>query len=179
VAFSEVTKLDVKRRAHFCCCLCHALGVEVHHIVPQAEGGLDTADNAAPLCPSCHETYGANPEKRKFIREARQLWYEICEKRYAADPSRLEQIANLISGTASKEDLAKGIEQIIQLLRNARDDPNRSASAKQRELQTLAGSLANTPFGGVSANKHCRNCNTYIGLLVGDTGRCPNCGSPW
>jgi hypothetical protein len=37
----------------------------------------DELENAAPLCPSCHETYGANPTKRKFLREARDLWYEI------------------------------------------------------------------------------------------------------
>ena len=66
--FSEALKLSMKRRAHFSCCLCHTLGVEVHHIVPRADGGSDDEDNAAPLCPTCHETYGANPIKRKFIR---------------------------------------------------------------------------------------------------------------
>jgi 5-methylcytosine-specific restriction endonuclease McrA len=53
MAFTETLKLTVKRKAHFSCCLCHSLGVEVHHIVPQAEGGPDTEDNAAPLCRRC------------------------------------------------------------------------------------------------------------------------------
>jgi len=44
------------------------MGVEVHHIISQEEGGSDREENAAPLCPSCHETYGANPQKRKFIK---------------------------------------------------------------------------------------------------------------
>jgi hypothetical protein len=73
VAFSESVKLAVRKRAHFQCCLCKSLGVEVHHIVPQSEDGGDTEENAAPLCPSCHEMYGANPLKRKFITEARDL----------------------------------------------------------------------------------------------------------
>jgi 5-methylcytosine-specific restriction endonuclease McrA len=55
------------------------MGVEVHHIIPQEEGGSDREENAAPLCLSCHETYGASSQKREFIREARDLWYEICK----------------------------------------------------------------------------------------------------
>ena len=77
------------------------MGVEVHHIVPQEENGPDNEDNAAPLCPSCHESYGANPKKRKFIREARDLWYEICEKRYASDPQRLDDMKLLLQNIES------------------------------------------------------------------------------
>ncbi|MGD0105543.1 MAG: HNH endonuclease signature motif containing protein [Rhodopila sp.] len=69
MAFPERLKLAVKKRADFRCCLCHTLYVEIHHITPQQEGGPDDEDNAAPLCPTCHETYGANPEKRKFIKK--------------------------------------------------------------------------------------------------------------
>jgi hypothetical protein len=96
MSFSEATKSKVRRKAHLACCLCKSMGVEVHHIIPQEEGGSDTEDNAAPLCPSCHEIYGANPQKRKFIREARDLWYEICEKRFATDPQRLDEMARLL-----------------------------------------------------------------------------------
>lgn len=103
--FPEPVKLAVKRSAHFYCCLCRTLGVEVHHILPQAEGGCDTEENAAPLCPSCHETYGANPDKRKFIREARDLWYEICAKRYSGDADQLREIQKRLETVATKEDL--------------------------------------------------------------------------
>jgi HNH endonuclease len=103
--FSEATKLSVRRKGHLRCCLCHDIGVEIHHIVPQAEGGSDDEDNAAPLCPTCHEKYGANPTKRKFIREARDLWYEICEQRFADDPSRLDDIRRALENVATKEDL--------------------------------------------------------------------------
>lgn len=90
--FTEALKAKVRRRAHLACCLCKSMGVEIHHIIPQEENGPDTEDNAAPLCPSCHELYGANPQKRKFIREARDLWYDICERRYASDPNLLADI---------------------------------------------------------------------------------------
>lgn len=102
--FSEKLKVEVRKRAHLSCCLCKALGVEIHHIIPQEEDGPDTEDNAVPLCPSCHETYGANPQKRKFIREARDLWYEICDKRYSSDPERLEEIKRLLKNTVSYDD---------------------------------------------------------------------------
>jgi HNH endonuclease len=105
MAFPENIKLEAQRAAHFHCCLCRALGVEIHHIVPQAEGGPDDFDNAAPLCPSCHETYGANPVKRKFIREARDLWYEICATRYAGDQTSLGEIRARLDSMATREDL--------------------------------------------------------------------------
>jgi len=107
MAFSETLKLKVKKRAHFQCCLCHALGVEVHHIVPESESGPDTDENAAPLCPSCHETYGANPDKRKFIREARDFWYELCLNRFPSDAHQLQTISDALRKVATKEDLER------------------------------------------------------------------------
>lgn len=101
MAFPDTVKVSVKRKAHFACCLCHKVGVEVHHIVPAAEGGPDTEDNAAPLCPSCHDDYGANPVKRRFIRETRDFWYDICRDRYASDNDRTERLIGLLEGTTS------------------------------------------------------------------------------
>jgi hypothetical protein len=83
MAFSEKTKHIAKLKAAFRCCICQQLFVEVHHIVPEAEGGRDTLDNAAPLCASCHDLYGGNPEKRKTIREMRDHWWRVMEKREA------------------------------------------------------------------------------------------------
>jgi hypothetical protein len=113
MSFAEALKSKVRKKAHLSCCLCKAIGVEVHHIIPQEEGGPDTEDNAAPLCPSCHETYGANPQKRKFIREARDLWYEICEKRYASDVDKLEEIKRLLQHTVSYEDFQSFKEELL------------------------------------------------------------------
>lgn len=101
MAFSEALKLKVKKSAHFSCCLCRAVAVEVHHIIPQEESGPDTIDNAAPLCPTCHELYGANPTKRKFLREARDFWYDICSKRYKSDGDSLGEIRHLLEQSRS------------------------------------------------------------------------------
>ena len=42
MAFTEALKLKVRKKAHLSCCLCKAIGVEVHHIIPQEENGPDT-----------------------------------------------------------------------------------------------------------------------------------------
>jgi hypothetical protein len=113
--FDESLKTSVRRRAHFACCLCHDLGVEVHHIVPEGEGGPNDPENAAPLCPTCHERYGANPVKRKFIREARNLWFDICDRRFAPDKSAMSEIQTALSRVATKGD----IEEAVDAMRSA------------------------------------------------------------
>ncbi|VAX29211.1 hypothetical protein MNBD_IGNAVI01-328 [hydrothermal vent metagenome] len=105
--FSEKTKLEVKEKADFRCCICHKLEVEIHHIIPQSEGGPDDIDNAAPLCPSCHETYGDNPKKRKFIRQARDAWYERVSK--TIFPSI--DLQSILQDYVKKEELEKVLEK--------------------------------------------------------------------
>lgn len=114
MGFSEALKINVRKQAHFSCCLCKKLEVEVHHIVPQSQGERDTLDNAAPLCASCHTTYGANPEKRKLIREARDHWYEICRTRYAAEPKELEEIRRLLRDVAKRNDVSELKGHLVQ-----------------------------------------------------------------
>src|SRR2546425_13353225 len=72
----------------------HAAG-DTSHIIPTADGGPDTEDNAAPLCPSCHDIYGANPVKRKLIREVRNFWYELCARSAAFPVATNDDIARL------------------------------------------------------------------------------------
>lgn len=107
MAFLEPLKVMVRKRAHLRCCVCHSFGVDIHHILPQAEGGSDTEDNAAPLCPSCHELYGANPQKRKVIREARDLWYEICATHHESSFGQLRDITETLKNVVTKEDLQR------------------------------------------------------------------------
>lgn len=76
VAFSEKIKLEAKRKSAFRCVVCIKPFVEVHHILPQECGGDDTIDNAAPLCASCHDLFGGNPNKRKQIRQMRDFWFD-------------------------------------------------------------------------------------------------------
>ena len=75
MGFSESTKKEVREKAAFRCCRCQKIGVEVHHIIPQEHGGTDDIENAAPLCPNCHDDFGPNPEKRKVITHMRDWWY--------------------------------------------------------------------------------------------------------
>lgn len=61
--FSEKDKLEVKHKSAFRCCMCENFtpSIQIHHIIPQEEGGADDIDNAAPLCALCHDSYGGNP----------------------------------------------------------------------------------------------------------------------
>lgn len=92
MSFSEKVKIEAKKKAGFRCVICQEPFVEVHHIVPQKEGGEDTINNAAPLCSRCHDLYGANPSKRKQIRQMRDHWYEVMEKRNKGKLSDLDPI---------------------------------------------------------------------------------------
>lgn len=104
--FPESLKVKIRKRAQFRCCICKSFGVEIHHIVPQAEGGADTEDNAAPLCPSCHGAHGANPQRRKQIREARDAWYERCMNSLVTNTG-LEEISDRLQNLATKEDIER------------------------------------------------------------------------
>lgn len=84
--FPEKIKLEVKKKAAFRCCRCQAIGVEVHHIIPEHEGGTDDAANAAPLCAKCHSDFGDNEQKHKEIREMRDWWYEKAESMFKSAP---------------------------------------------------------------------------------------------
>lgn len=92
MSFSEKVKIEAKKKAGFRCVICQEPFVEVHHIVPQKEGGEDTINNAAPLCSRCHDLYGDNPSKRKQIRQMRDHWYEVMEKRNKGKLSNLDPI---------------------------------------------------------------------------------------
>ena len=78
--FPEAIKNEVRRRADYKCCRCHAIGPEVHHIVPQAEAGPRHVRQRRTPFPNCHDRFGDNPKKRKEIRGMRDHWYEIVEK---------------------------------------------------------------------------------------------------
>lgn len=147
--FSESLKSRLRKRAHFLCCVCrrHA-GVEIHHIVPQAEGGSDTEDNAAPLCPNCHDTYGANPEKRKLIREMRDQWYEICAK---------EPEASIKSGRANSSDM----RNIVTV--DFSGGENRGIIANKVEFKTQNKTVKmNPPSGSIASDLMCRNYAKYL-----------------
>jgi hypothetical protein len=86
VAFSLSVRQDALVGAARHCCVCHrykGVKVEVHHIVPQAQGGSDEPDNAIALCFDCHADAGHyNPDHPRGsklspeeLRQARDLWH--------------------------------------------------------------------------------------------------------
>jgi 5-methylcytosine-specific restriction endonuclease McrA len=77
---SNTLKNYVKRRSNCSCEMpnCNYIGfyknngeayIEVHHVIPLAEGGEDSIDNTVALCPNCHRAihYAVNKEDMKQI----------------------------------------------------------------------------------------------------------------
>jgi hypothetical protein len=38
-------------------------------------------ENAAPLCASCHDLFGGNPEKQKTLTQMRGNWWNLMDER--------------------------------------------------------------------------------------------------
>jgi hypothetical protein len=59
--------------------------------VPEGQRGPNSLENAAPLCASCHDLYGGNPEKRKALVQMRDHWWDLIKERHCllTDPSEL------------------------------------------------------------------------------------------
>jgi SOS-response transcriptional repressor LexA len=112
MAFSEETKLEVKRKSAFRCCRCHEIGIDVHHILPQYQGGTDDFDNAAPLCQNCHDRFGDSEVKRKEIRQMRDWWYGVVAERFASSDQFKVHISQLGA------DIRLYLEENRKLLRN-------------------------------------------------------------
>ena len=83
------------------CCVCHrykGLHVEVQHIVPEAQGGSNKADNAIALCFDCHASAGhynpKHPKGTRFspdeLRKARERWHMAVE-RHQIEPASPRQ----------------------------------------------------------------------------------------
>ncbi len=110
--FSEAVKLEAKRRSHYVCVVCRQTKfLDVHHILPQAEDGPATLDNAAPLCVECHDLYGGDPGKRKWVREARDYWWDYCAKQ-ASNPTTTTLLAKF---DALQTDVAQGRRDVADL----------------------------------------------------------------
>jgi hypothetical protein len=116
--FPEDVKLEAKRRAHFRCVVCQQPWVEVHHIHPQAEQGADSLENAAPLCASCHQRFGGNPELRKQLREMRDQWWKRCANRSPDIAALFEKLDALLgdhaAGRAENRALMSEVKRLMK-----------------------------------------------------------------
>lgn len=86
--FDPQTAEDLMVKAARCCCLCRQFKgqkLEVHHIVPEANGGPSTLDNGLPVCFDCHadvESYNhKHPRGRKYrpeeLKRLRDEWFTL------------------------------------------------------------------------------------------------------
>lgn len=174
MAFSEGTKIEAKRRAHYVCCVCKVPFVEVHHIIPQESGGSDELDNAAPLCARCHRLYGGNPELRKQIRQMRDFWWEHCKK------------TELVPGLA---ELNHKFEVLQSGLSTALSEQQKQATMLEEVKQMIASFYLDTAkevaaAPSLDALTAVSGVSVPVGVLLPPTfgspaanGRCPVCGS--
>ena len=177
--FSEELKKEVRHKSSFRCCRCQSIDVEIHHILPQKNGGSDLIDNAAPLCPNCHTAFGDNSEKRKIIREMRDSWYSRVEIMYQPrDFVLLEDISNKVMDIRSH---TLGIEELQASLKRFADKRISEVTVENaiNSVSSIVSSVSMpsaTKLGeSVYANFRCRKCHAQVGLLIGSNA-CPNCG---
>lgn len=96
--FPRSVKEDVLVRSARHCCVCHdskRRDVYVHHIVQEADGGPNTAENAIALCHDCHSAAGhynsRHPLGTKYsateLKLHRDQWFQIVEKNQIAGPT--------------------------------------------------------------------------------------------
>lgn len=186
MAFSEKTKLEVKKKAMFQCCRCHEINVDVHHIDWQRENGPDTFDNAAPLCPNCHRWFGDNPTKKAEIRMMRDNWYETVERMYGRQViAIMPQIQKInknfekfqIEQSKNKMDIGEVKDLLREISNKAIDNMTLgTASVVASNIVNASGaSLSNVRSENIIPTKHCHKCR--VGYLPADTfDKCPNCG---
>lgn len=175
--FSEHQKRKVKEMASFRCCRCQIIGVEVHHIIPEADGGPDNIDNAAPLCPSCHSYFGDNHRKRKEITRMRDWWYEQVEKKYSGPTvEMLEDINSKLENIDAQTSALPDLKNILKTLANQTIDTMTPDTAVVAASGIVNASSTAQISDGAHTNVICGNCNEIIGSQVG-SNQCPKWGS--
>ena len=190
--FSQEIVEEVRRKAAFRCCRFQNIGIHVHHIIPSKNGGSDDIDNAAPLCPTCHDLLGDNPSKRSQITQMRDWWYKVVENMYPTSNQYMKRLNQINSSIEQiKIDYQQGLNNwqtgmaelkttITEYTNNILDNLNpgnisAGVSGIINTYDTLATGVQLGPK--TYANVICNNCGTQIGLSIG-TDNCPTCGQP-
>lgn len=90
MSFPASVKIDLFVKCARHCCVCHerkGTNLEIHHMLPKKEGGLDTFENAIALCFECHADAGhyfaGHPKGSKLspdeLRSHRENWFRLVE----------------------------------------------------------------------------------------------------
>jgi 5-methylcytosine-specific restriction endonuclease McrA len=174
--FSECIKEEVKRKAAFRCCRCQQIGVEVHHILPEKDGGTDDINNAAPLCPNCHDYFGDNPIKRKEITQMRDWWYEKVEKMFPSQGVGLETLGEI---NRKLDGIRKGISDVSELKPILKSLSDRLIdSITPSTASVAASSILNLPPFRIGGSGRIINICSRCGAEVAEWHEdCPNCGA--
>jgi hypothetical protein len=160
--------------------------LDVHHIEPEADGGPDVIENAAPVCNNCHRLYGHDSAKRKELRAIRDWWWERCariddaqmsragerldqmfqayQKSHAREQARLLEEMKTFIATELREQAAKvsSVDTITDLIQ-----------ASTRSSSYGEGPYGAGPYGGVVTK--CTTCGAEKRSI---TAMCPRCGAP-
>ena len=126
--FTEATKQEARRRSHYTCVWCRGRQafLQVHHIIPQAQGGANDLQNAVALCPNCHTLIGNNSDIRKQLREKRTWYWDYCAKQEESVPEQLArgldvmrvQMSELEVQRAKDAQARKEFENRFEVFRN-------------------------------------------------------------
>ncbi len=194
--FREPVKNEVLVKAAYSCCVCQkpSVSVEVHHLIPQENGGPDTIDNAAPLCPNHHSDLGANPRKQKRIRQMRDYWYDFVAKLSSSNPDisiLLPEMRSMVTNIREKQDDHHQIEMdkledqqkemdnlkvLLKQVANKTIDDMTSENSDYTAFSVLSTAVSSIQqvssfLGDLTFN--CTNCNKPIDA---NTISCPHCG---
>ncbi len=174
--FSESIKEEVKRKAAFRCCRCQQIGVDVHHILPEKNGGTNDINNAAPLCPNCHDYFGDNPIKRKEITQMRDWWYEKAEKMFTSQGVGLETLDEI---NRKLDGIRKGISDVSELKPILKSLSDRLIDSITPSTASIAASgILNLPPFRIEGTGHVSNICSRCGAEVMEWHEnCPNCGA--
>jgi HNH endonuclease len=111
------------------CAVCHRfkhVGVEVHHIQPESEEGLNTYENAICLCFDCHTAAGhyndAHPKGTKYSRGeltlARERLYRLVRE------GKIGQISETNASVLFRYVLCASPTALLDLVDNAAEKPS-------------------------------------------------------
>jgi len=187
--FSEAIKLEAKRKAHYKCCICRGYGfLDVHHIIPESGGGPDTLDNAVPLCAGCHDTYGNDHNKRKWIKEKRDFWFELCEKTLSnEDMTRLKETSETLEkmmdiqtrNIAEVEGIRKKLQTDMEYYARLQTELISKLKKTDREQETVIqiGSVSSTILSVSGTMSGTYSAMTQLGPGIYVNPTCPRCGS--
>lgn len=182
--FPEHIKKEVKRKAAFQCCWCRGFGIHIHHIIQPKDGGDDTIDNAAPLCPSCHDSYGDNPKKVKEVRQRRDWWYEKVEDMFGGTVgmeilSSIDRQLQVISSNQASQatELGELKNNLRSIVNNAINNitPATAATAAFNIVSASTASVRLVDDVHIDVFRRCPNCNARVELAIGSND-CPRCG---